>query len=58
MKSTITLNTLESVCYIECMGKDFRWWMIPLALVIVLLVLFVLLSLDSGSVLPHEYNVH
>jgi hypothetical protein len=40
------------------MGKDFRWWMIPLALVIVVVLLFVLLSIDGGSVLPHEYAVH
>jgi len=40
------------------MGKEFRWWMIPLALVIVILLLWILLSIDGGSVLPHEYNVH
>jgi hypothetical protein len=40
------------------MGKDFRWWMIPLALVIVFALLLLLLSIDGGSVLPHEYDVH
>ena len=46
------------MCYAVGMGKDFRWWMIPLALAIVVVVLWVLLMLDTGSVLPHEYDVH
>ena len=47
----------DGVCYAVHMGKDFRWWMVPLALFIVIIVLWALLSFDSSRVLPHEYDV-
>jgi hypothetical protein len=49
---------IDSLCYAVDMGKDFRWWMVPLALAMVILVLWILLSFDSGNVLPHEYDVY
>ena len=37
---------------------DFRWWMIPLALVIILVGIGLLLWMSGPNVLPHEYAVH
>jgi hypothetical protein len=56
--SLLAMFQIDSLCYAVHMGKDFRWWMVPLALAMVILVLWILLSFDSGNVLPHEYDVY
>jgi len=37
------------------MRDVFRWWMIPLALGIIVIGLFLLISFSPDDLLPHEY---
>ena len=40
------------------MANVFRWWMIPLALLIIALGLLLVVSMAPDDLLPHEYEVH
>jgi hypothetical protein len=36
--------------------KEFRWWMLPVALMLVVLLVGIFVAVDSPVLLPHEYT--
>ena len=38
--------------------KSFQWWMVPLALFLVFLILAFLIGISPNDLIPHVYNVN